>query len=314
VKPDLIAIDSLKLQPSHWTTLEGEFTVHRLPAAEQRAEFLKPIAERVRFVQTTSFVGIKADLINALPKLEIISNFGVGVDSTDVKLATSRGIAVTNTPDVLNVCVADLAIGHMIDAARRLAEADRFVRAGKWLKAELTLGTRITGRRLGILGLGTIGKLIAKRAAAFDMDISYHGRTKQDGVPYRYYPDLANMASNVDFLVIICPGGPATYRIVNDKVIRGLGPKGILINVSRGTVVDEQALLKALQEKALGAAALDVFEFEPKIPQEFFALDNVSLTPHIGSGTVETRTAMGDLVVGNLLAQLHGKKLLTRCN
>jgi lactate dehydrogenase-like 2-hydroxyacid dehydrogenase len=314
LKPDLIAIDSDKLQPSHIKMLEAEFTVHHVPPSGDRAAFVKPIADSVRFASTSAFIGLKADLMQALPKLEIIANFGVGTDSIDVKAATARGIAVTNTPDVLNICVADLAIGLIIACARRIAQGDRHVRAGKWLQGDLPLGGRVSGKRLGILGLGKIGKMIAKRAAAFDMEISYNGRKQQAVVPYRFYSDLAEMAANVDFLVAICPGGPETRHLVNERVIHALGPKGTLINVSRGSVVQEQALLKALQSGALGAAALDVFEAEPKVPPAFFELDNVVLMPHTGSGTIDTRTAMGDLVVANLLAQLHGQKLPTRCN
>jgi hydroxypyruvate reductase len=314
VKPDLISIDSEKLQHSHIQTLEKEFTIHFLTEGPQRAEILRKVGDKVRFLTTTAFMGAKPDLVAALPKLEIIANFGVGVDSIDVKGATARGIPVTNTPDVLNVCVADLAIGLLIASMRRIAEGDRYVRDGRWLKGELPLGGRVSEKRLGILGLGKIGKMIAKRALAFDMDISYHGRRKQDDVPYRFYGDLAEMAANVDVLVAICPGGPDTRRIVNEKVMRALGPKGVLVNVARGSVVDEAALVKVLQEKALGAAALDVFEAEPKVPPELLTMDNVVLMPHTGSGTLETRRAMGDLVVANLLAHLHGKPLLTRCN
>lgn len=312
-KPDLLSVGRGMMLASHIETMEREFTVHYMPAAAaEQGAFLKPIADKVRFMQTTGSLGASADLIAALPKLEIIACNGVGVDPIDLNAAKARGIAVTNTPDVLNDCVADLAIGLMIGSARNLAQADRYVRDGKWLKGAMPLQRRVARKRLGILGLGKIGKAIARRAAAFDMEISYHGRNAQKDVPYRYYADLAEMARNVDYLVIICPGGAATRHMVNDKVIRALGPKGTLINVARGSVIDEAALIKALQEKALGFAALDVFADEPRVPAELMALDNVVLAPHVGSGTFETRTDMGNLVVENLLAHKYGRKLLTR--
>jgi hydroxypyruvate reductase len=202
-------------------------------------------------------------------------------------------------------------MGLMLAVARNLAYGDRFVREGLWLKGGPALTTRVTGKRLGIIGLGKIGKEIAKRASGFRMKIGYHGRNKQADVPYTFYADLVEMAKNSDFIIVICPGGAATKHIVNDKVMRALGPKGMLINVSRGSTVDEEALIKALQEKALGAAALDVFAQEPTAAPELSKLSNVVLAPHVGSATVETRTDMGNLVIENLLAHKNGKKLLT---
>lgn len=311
-KPDLISIGRGMMLPPHIETMEREFTVHYMPAAPgEQAAFLKPIADKVRFIQTTGSHGAKADLIAALPKLEIIACNGVGVDAVDLQAAKSRGVRVTNTPDVLNDCVADLAIGLMISGSRRLAQADRYVRDGKWLKGGMPLAGRVARKRLGILGLGKIGKAIAKRAAGFSMDISYHGRQKQGDVPYKHYASLEEMAKNVDFLIVICPGGAATRHLVNDTVLRALGPKGILINVARGSVVDEKALIKVLQDKALGGAALDVFEDEPRVPAELIAMENVVLAPHVGSATVDTRIDMGNLVVDNLLAHKSGKPLLT---
>lgn len=311
-KPDLISIGKGMMLPPHIETMEREFTVHFLPKdTAERPAFLKPLADKVRFVQTTGSDGAKADLIAALPKLEIIACNGVGTDAIDLQAAKARGIRVTNTPDVLNDCVADLAIGLMISGARRLAQADRYVRDGKWLQGGMPLARRVARKRLGILGLGKIGKSIAKRAAGFDMDIGYHGRQKQADVPYRHYESLEEMAKNVDYLVVICPGGAATKHLVNEKVLRALGTKGILINVARGSVVDEAALIKVLQDKALGGAALDVFADEPRVPAELLAFDNVVVAPHVGSATIDTRTDMGNLVVENLLAHKNGKKLLT---
>lgn len=312
-KHDLVSVGKGMLLPPHLEALQKDFNLHFLPAAPaERAAFLAPLADTVRFMQTTGFNGADAALITALPKLEIIACVGVGVDAIDLKLAKSRGIAVTNTPDVLNDCVADLAMGLMIAASRRLALADRYVRSGDWAKkGGMPITSRVTGKRLGIIGLGKIGKEIAKRASGFRMEISYHGRHKQAEVPFRHFDDAARMAAEVDFIVVICPGGEATRHIVNDKVMRALGPKGILINVSRGSTVDEAALIKALQDGALGGAALDVFAQEPTAAPELSKMDNVVLAPHVGSATWETRLDMGNLVIANLQAHLAGKKLLT---
>ncbi|HEX6980189.1 MAG TPA: 2-hydroxyacid dehydrogenase [Alphaproteobacteria bacterium] len=309
MKPDLISV--APLLPKQMAELEQDFTIHKLPPVPERPAFLAKLADRVRFLQTTGFYGADAALINALPKLEIIACMGVGVDAVDLALAKQRGIAVTNTPDVLNDDVADLAIAMMLNVARRLALSDRWVREGRWLKGNQPLATKVTGKKLGILGLGRIGKAIAKRAAAFDMDISYHGRTQQTGVPYRFYPDLVDMSRDVDFLVVICPGGEATRNLVNARVLEALGPTGILINVARGSVVDEPALIEALKSGKLGGAGLDVFADEPRVPEALFAMDNVVLAPHVGSATTETRNAMCDLVVANLRAHLRGEKLVT---
>jgi lactate dehydrogenase-like 2-hydroxyacid dehydrogenase len=310
MKPDLISM--APLLPAQMADLEKDFTIHKMPPPAERSAFLKPLRDKVRFLQSTGHHGADATLMDALPKLEIIACFGVGVDAVDIKAAKARNIAVTNTPDVLNDEVADLAITMMFATARRLVQSDRFVREGKWLKGGFPLANRVSGKKLGILGLGRIGKAIAKRAEAFDMDISYFGRKKQNEVTYRYFDKLADMAAAVDFMIVICPGGPETKGIVNADVIKALGKKGTLINVARGSVVDEVALVKALKDGTLGAAGLDVFADEPKVPEELFAMDNVMLLPHVGSATHETRKAMADLVVANLRAHLKGEKLPTR--
>jgi lactate dehydrogenase-like 2-hydroxyacid dehydrogenase len=310
MKPDLISV--APLMPKHMDEIAQDFTIHKLPAGgAERDALLAKLGPNLRFLQTTGFHGADAKLINALPKLEIIACMGVGVDAVDLDLAKKKGIAVTNTPDVLNDDVADLALALMLMTARRLALSDRYVRDGRWLKGSQPLAVKASGKKLGILGLGRIGKAIAKRAASFDMDISYFGRNKQADVKYRYYPDLVQMARDVDFLVVICPGGAATKGIVNQPVLEALGPKGILVNVARGSVVDEPALIKALQEGKLGGAGLDVFADEPNAPKELFGMDQVVLAPHVGSATTETRTAMNDLVVANLRAHLKGQKLVT---
>lgn len=309
MKPDLVSV--APLMAPKMAELDADFTVHRLPPPPERPAFLAGRRDRVRFMQTTGFAGADRSLIEALPRLEIIACMGVGVDAVDLAAAKERGIAVTNTPDVLNDDVADLAIALILMTARRLVVSDRFVRDGRWLKGAQPLARKVTGRRLGILGLGRIGKAIAKRAAGFDLQIAYHGRHRQPDVPYRFYPDLVQMAADVDFLVVICPGGPATQNIVNREVLEALGPQGILVNVARGSVVDEPALVQALKSGKLGGAGLDVFADEPNVPAELLGMDNVVLAPHVGSATVETRTAMADLVLANLRAHLRGEKLIT---
>ena len=292
--------------------LEGEFTVHKLWQASDRDAMLADVEPRVRGMQAGGASIVPGSLIDSLPKLEIISVFGVGYDGIDVATAKARGITVTNTPDVLNDCVADLAMGLTLAAARRLSEGDRYVRAGKWLKAPMPLATRVSGKRLGIVGFGRIGQTIAKRASGFDMQIAYHSRRPVANSPFRHYPSLVELAKNSDFLIVITPGGKETFHLINEEVMRALGPKGILVNVARGSVVDEKALVKVLQEGALGGAGLDVFEEEPKVPEALFAMDNVVLAPHVGSATHETRTAMGNLCVDNLVLHFGGKPVLTR--
>jgi len=269
------------------------------------------VAPRVRAIATSGHKGASAALIERLPKLEIIGCFGVGVDAIDLEAARRRGVAVTNTPDVLTDAVAELAIGLLLAAARRIATGDRFVRAGKWLDGPPPLATKASGTRLGILGMGRIGRAIAELAAAFGMTIAYHGPRPKD-VPYRYCDRLDALAADVDFLVVACPGGAATRHLVDARVLAALGPKGTLVNVSRGSVVDEAALVEALQDGTLGGAALDVFADEPRVPAPLLAMDNVVLSPHAGSATHATRGAMGQLVVDNLRAHFAGRPLLTR--
>ncbi len=297
--------------PPSYESMERDFSVHKLWQAKDRNALIAEVSGRVRGIQTTGGHGADAKLIGALPKLEIIACFGVGVDAVDLDAAKRRGVIVTNTPDVLNECVADLAMGLTAATLRRISLGDRYVRAGSWLKAPLPLAQKVGGRTMGILGYGRIGKAIAKRAEALGMRIVYHGRHQQAGVAHNYYASLTEMARDCDVLMVICPGGAATHRIVNAEVLKALGPEGTLINVARGSVVDEQALVKALTDGTLGAAGLDVFEAEPKVPEALFAMDNVVLQPHVGSATHDTRKAMGDLTVDNLRAHFSGKPVLT---
>lgn len=241
-----------------------------------------------------------AALIESMPKLKVISSFGVGVDKIDLGAAAARGIPVGNTPDVLNDCVADLAIGLIIDVARGIGASERYLRAGSWPRGPYPLQRKMSGKKLGIVGLGRIGHAIAKRALAFDMDLRYHNRRTVADTSIAHEPSLVGLARWSDFLLVMVPGGAATIHLINDAVLDALGPEGYLINVARGSVVDEPALVRALQQRRIAGAALDVFEHEPQVPAELMALDNVVLVPHIGSATVETRAAMAQRVFDNL--------------
>jgi lactate dehydrogenase-like 2-hydroxyacid dehydrogenase len=247
-----------------------------------------------------------------LPNLKAITHFGVGYDTVDVAAAAKRGIPVSNTPDVLNDCVADLAIGLMIDVARGIGASERYLRAGSWPKGAYPLQRKMSHKKLGILGLGRIGHAIAKRALTFDMDIRYHNRRAVLDTSIAHEPSLVELASWSDFLLLMVPGGAATHHLINDAVLDALGPEGYLINIARGSVVDEPALVRALQDKRIGGAALDVFEHEPQVPAELMALDNVVLVPHIGSATVETRAAMAQRVFDNLVSYFDKGKLISQ--
>lgn len=290
--------------------LDAAYVVHRLWAAPDPAALLAEAGPRVRAIATAK--GCDAALIAALPKLEVIASFGVGYDSVDVGAAQARGVRVTNTPDVLNDAVAELTIGLMVALARRLPQADAYVRAGRW-RAEgvMPLTRQLTGAKAGILGLGRIGKEIARRLEAMRVTVSYHGRSEQPGQPYRYYADLAAMARDVDWLVVIAPATPQTIGVVSRAVLTALGPEGHLVNVARGSLVDEPALVDLLGAGALGGAALDVFADEPTVPEALMAMENVVLAPHVGSATHHTRWAMGDVVVRNLAAHFAGQPLIS---
>jgi lactate dehydrogenase-like 2-hydroxyacid dehydrogenase len=236
---------------------------------------------------------------------------GIGVDKVDLACARSRGIPVTNTTDVVTEDTADIALGLMLAVERHIAEGDRFVRRGDWLNRELRFGRALRRRKLGIIGLGRIGSAIATRAAAFGMEIAYQGPRRKPEVPHRYFAEPVALAEWSEIVAVACPGGAATRHLVNRPVIEALGPAGTLVNIARGSVVDEAALVAALQSGALGAAGLDVYADEPRVPEALMAMDNVVLSPHIGSGTDDTRRAMGDLTIDNLLAHFAGRPLLT---
>ena len=307
--------DTVITSAGHKGTLERltqEFSAVKLFAASDRAAALKDAAPKVRGLAHSGHANVDAALMDALPKLEIIANFGVGVDQIDLDHAKKRGIVVTNTAGALNECVADCAMALVLNTLRKLPQAEAYLRAGNWLaKGTYPLTTSLGGKTLGILGLGRIGEEIAKRAQAFGMNIRYHNRNKKH-VPYPYDESAVALARNSDVLLVITPGGAETDKLVNAAVLDALGPHGYLVNVARGSVVDEQVLLSYLQQKKIAGAGLDVFEHEPKVPPEFFALDNAVLTPHVASATNETRTAMGNLQIENLHLHFAGKPVKTR--
>jgi lactate dehydrogenase-like 2-hydroxyacid dehydrogenase len=292
--------------------LEAQFTLHRLWDAPDRDAFLREVGPRIRGLAASPAAGrIGAALFDQLPGLELVSGFGVGYDNIDAEEAGRRGITVTNTPDVLNDEVADLTLGLLLATIRHIPQADRYLREGRWLERPYPLTTTLRGRKVGIIGLGRIGKAIAKRVEAFGVEVMYHGRSRQEGVPYAYHPTVTSLAEACDVLIAITPGGAETRHLINAEVLRALGPDGILINVARGSVVDERALIEALQNRTILAAGLDVFEDEPRVPGELIAMDHVVLLPHVASASVHTRNAMGQLVVDNLASWFAGKGPLT---
>lgn len=297
------------LPPFLMQPLRAAFTVHERLHETDAAAFER-IAPSIRAIAGHGESQVPRALLDRLPALEIVSIMGVGYDKVDVAAAIERRIAVTHTPDVLNDEVADLAIGLMLSVARRIPQADRYVRADRWAReGPLPLARKVSGATLGIVGLGRIGKAVARRAAAFGMRIAYTGRTRQEGVAYDYYPSARALAEAVDFLVVITPGGEATRHLIDREVLAALGPRGFLVNVARGSVVDQEALIAALREGVIAGAALDVFEHEPQVPAALRELDNVVLTPHMASATHETRQAMADLAVANLQAHFAGRPL-----
>jgi lactate dehydrogenase-like 2-hydroxyacid dehydrogenase len=293
--------------------IEAGFTAHRLWEQKERDAFLALIGPSISGIAAGSgHVPLNDAMFDKLPNLKVIASFGVGYDHIDAAAAARRGIIVTNTPDVLTEEVADLALGLVLCTLRHLPQADRYLRAGKWLEKPYPLTTTtLRTAKAGIVGLGRIGKAVARRLEAFGVPVAYHGRTRQPDVEYRYYPSLTDMAADVDLLISVAPGGKSTHHIINAEVLAALGPKGVVINVGRGTVIDEQALIKALQDGTIASAGLDVFEDEPRVPAELIAMDHIVLLPHVGSASVHTRLGMGQLVADNLFAWFDGKGPLT---
>ena len=291
------------------TRLEENFEVHKLWDADDKDAFIAGIADKIEGIATMGNVGVGADIMSKLPNLKITACFGVGYDAIDIDYAAENGIFVTNTPDVLNDCVADMTLGLLLSISREIVAADKFVRAGEWPAAVMyPLTTAVGGKTIGILGMGRIGEEVADRARAFKMNVAYHNRSEKPDNPATYYPDVVSLAAASDYLVCNCPGGPETENLINAEVLKALGPNGYLINIARGSVVDEPALIKALQNNEIAGAGLDVFVDEPTVPEELMQLDNVVLHPHHGSGTKETRKAMGDMMIDNLIACLSGQE------
>lgn len=265
----------------------------------------------VRAVAAAGHRLIDAEVIAKLPKLEIIAKFGVGYDTIDVEAAVAAGVTVTNTPDVLTEEVADLTLGLLLATVRQIPQAERHLRAGKWLTGGYPLSPSLRGRKVGLVGIGRIGEAIARRVEAMNIDVSYFARNQRPNLPWAYFNNITDLASAVDVLIVIVPGGAETQHLVDKNVIAALGANGIIINVARGSVIDEAALIEALQHKTILAAGLDVFEHEPQVPQALLDLENVVLLPHIGSATLTTRESMGDLVFANLKSWFAGKGPIT---
>jgi lactate dehydrogenase-like 2-hydroxyacid dehydrogenase len=292
--------------------LSGPFNLHVISKDDAEAIIAK-VGPNVRAAAVTGAPDtMQGDMMARFPKLEFVSSFGVGYDNIGVKYAVEHGIVVTNTPEVLNEEVADTALGLLLCTIREFPQASNFLRAGKWMERQYPL-TKATlrDRTVGIAGMGRIGKAIARRLEGFGVPVVYHSRNPQAGVSFKHYPKMLDMARDVDTLILITPGGPSTRHMVNAEVLDALGPRGIVINMSRGTVVDDAALIRALKERKIYAAGLDVFVNEPEVPKEYLELDNVTLFPHLGSSSVYTRQKMEQLVVDNLLAWAAGKPPLT---
>lgn len=310
MKRALLLLTNLIL-PAEMAALEKEFEILPLAREKDPDALLHARRNDIVAIASSTTMPVSRTLIEALPNLEIIAQFAVGVDNIDLHAAKERGIAVTNTPDVLTDDTADTALSLLLAVSRRICEGDMYVRVGKWLNGPMPLGNSLKNKTAGIVGMGRIGQAIASRCEAFGMKIIYQGPRKKAYIAYGYEPDVEKLAEVSDYLILSCPGGAATHHLVHAPVLKALGPKGFLINVSRGSVVKEEDLISALTNKEIAGAGMDVFANEPHVPEAFLKMDNVVLLPHIGSATVETRAVMGQLVVKNLLAHFHGDPLLT---
>lgn len=299
------------MYPPTLAELEQAYDARRLWSAPDRDALIAAVAGEVTAVASSNSGGIDAATIAKLPKLGIIAHFGVGYDTVDVEAARARGIAVTNTPDVLTEEVADLAMALLLATVRRVPQGDRYVREGKWLEGPMALTESLQGRTLGVIGMGRIGRAIARRAEAFNLRIAYQGPRSKAELAWPWFADPVALAKECDLLMVACPGGEATRGLVSRAVIEALGPKGFLVNIARGSVVDEPALIEALRQGRIAGAGLDVFADEPRVPAALVALDNVVLQPHVASATHPTRKAMGQLVIDNLAAHFAGKPLIT---
>ena len=308
-KPDLLVLSAI--YPAQMEALAARYTLHRFDTADDPAAMLEEVGPRIRGVVTTGGRGIEAEIIERLPALELVSTLSVGTDSLDLAACRARGVTVTNTPGVLDDDVADLALGLVIATRRRMVEADAWVRSGDWAaNGAFPLTTTLRGKRVGILGLGAIGQAIATRCAAFGTEIGYHTRRERD-VSYPYFGSPRALAEWSDILIVVVPGGDATHHMVDAEVLAALGPEGTLINVARGSVVDEAALIAALQSGTIAGAGLDVFAREPSADPRLAGMSNVVLSPHHASGTVETRDDMSRLVLDNVDAWFSERRALT---
>jgi lactate dehydrogenase-like 2-hydroxyacid dehydrogenase len=297
-------------RPEVQAALEAEFTVHNVYQEADRAEALQPIAERIRGVVTNAMAGVPTEVFDVLPNLELAAIMGVGLEKTDIKRAAELGVTVTTTP-VLYDDVSDLGMILAMNACRRIVQADSFVRSGQWLRGRHAPATKFSGKRAGILGYGRIGVALAKRLEAFNMTIGYYDPLPKEGVLYKAYPSARALAEEVDILFLAAAGGQGAGHIVTSEILDALGPTGVFVNIARGWLVDEVALVNALKTGGIAAAGLDVFEDEPKVPEALFAMDNVVLTPHIASNTKETVKAMGDCVLDNVRSWFAGKGAVT---
>ena len=306
-----IILQTMAMPPRINERLGDRYDVLRLWEAENADDLIEARGNEVRAVLTMGHGKVDAAMIDALTNLEMISVMGVGYDGVDVRHALAKGAPTTNTPGVLSAEVANLAIGLVLAVTREIPKADAYVRDGRWLKADLPLNRTIVGRPVGVVALGGIGLAVADRLTALGAHVTWTGPRPKPNAAYPYEPDIARLAEQSDGLVLCCPGGPATRHLVNRKVLNALGPDGWIVNVARGSVIDEQALVEALMAKRIWGAVLDVFEEEPKVPTALFDLDNVVLQPHQASATIATRNAMADLAVENLDLHFSGKPLKT---
>ena len=310
-KPDVLMVGARK--PVMMKGFEGKVNLHHWLELKDKDAFVKESGGKIRAI-AIAYTANKVDenFLKQFPKLEQVSSFGVGYDHIDAKWAGAHGITVTNTPDVLNEEVADTAIGLLLCTVREFPQSERFLRAGKWPQGHYPL-TKATlrDRTVGMVGMGRIGKAIARRLEAFGVPVVYHSRNPQSGVTYKYYPKLIDMARDVDTLMVIVPGGASTQNMINAEVLKALGPRGVVVNMARGSVVDEPALMEALKNRTIYSAGLDVFANEPQVPKELIEMDHIALFPHLGSSTEVTRAAMDQLVVDNILAWAAGKPPLT---
>ena len=310
MKPDVLLIEPMMAEIE--AKLDLAYTMHRLFKTKDPEGLLRDVGARIRGVATGGGSGVAPAIMDALPSLEIIAINGIGTDAVDLAKAKARGIRVTTTPNVLTDDVADLGLALLLATARSLCVGDRFVRAGSWSESKvLPLGAKVSGKRLGIFGMGRIGREIAARAQGFKMSIAYTDLRRMENLPYDFFESAETMAANVDFFVVAAAGGAQSRGAIGKDVLNALGPEGILVNIARGSVVDEPALVSALVEGRLGGAGLDVFADEPNVPEALLALNNVVLQPHRASATFDTRIAMGDLVLANLAAHFAGKELQT---